>query len=76
MAVAPAADEARMLEARRLNDALIDPDLIRKWLLWGFFWLLFAPTIGVLVSNTFNYPEILGSPGQRSVGSGRCTSTA
>ncbi|HEY7649384.1 MAG TPA: cbb3-type cytochrome c oxidase subunit I [Methylomirabilota bacterium] len=60
MAVA-AADEARILEARRLNDALIDPDLIRRWLQWGFFWLLFAPTVGVLVSTKFNYPEFLGS---------------
>src|SRR5262245_1370299 len=56
-----AADEARILEARRLNDTLIDPDLIRQWLLWGFFWLLFAPTVGVLVSTKFNYPDFLGS---------------
>ncbi len=42
------------------NDQLIDPELIRRWLLWGFFWLLFAPTIGVLVSTKFNYPQFLG----------------
>jgi cytochrome c oxidase cbb3-type subunit I len=43
------------------NDELIDGALIRKWLLWGFFWLMFAPTIGVLVSTKFNYPDFLGA---------------
>jgi cytochrome c oxidase cbb3-type subunit 1 len=42
------------------NDELIDGALIRKWLLWGFFWLMFAPTVGVLVSTKFNYPDFLG----------------
>ncbi len=42
------------------DDELIDPGLIRQWLLWGFFWLVFAPTIGVLVSTKFNYPGFLG----------------
>jgi cytochrome c oxidase cbb3-type subunit I len=42
------------------NDALIDKVLIRGWLAWGFFWLLFAPTIGVIVSTKFNYPDFLG----------------
>ena len=32
------------------NDALVNAELVRGWLLWGFFWLLFAPTVGVLVS--------------------------
>jgi cytochrome c oxidase cbb3-type subunit 1 len=54
----PAAADAA---AARRNDELINADLIRRWLLWGFFWLLFAPTIGVLVSTKFNYPEFLGS---------------
>jgi cytochrome c oxidase cbb3-type subunit 1 len=48
-------------EAVLRNDALINPDLIRKWLLWGLFWVMFAPTIGVLVSTKFNYPDFLGS---------------
>ena len=43
------------------NDELIDARLIRGWLLWGFFWLMFAPTIGVLISTKFNYPEFLGT---------------
>jgi cytochrome c oxidase cbb3-type subunit I len=42
------------------NDELIDGALVRKWLLWGFFWLMFAPTVGVLVSTKFNYPGFLG----------------
>jgi len=45
----------------RSNDELMDVRLIRGWLLWGFFWLMFAPTIGVLISTKFNYPEFLGT---------------
>ncbi len=48
-------------DAVAANDALIDRDLIRQWLLWGFFWLMLAPTIGVLVSTKFNYPGFLGA---------------
>lgn len=44
------------------NDALIDAALIRGWLLWGLFWLLFAPTVGVVVSTKFNYPEFMNGP--------------
>ncbi len=51
------------------NDELIDGALIRKWLLWGFFWLMFAPTVGVLVSTKFNYPDFLG--GQAGLTFGR-----
>ena len=43
------------------NDELIDKELIRKWLAWGFLWLLFFPTVGVIVSTKFNYPEFLGN---------------
>jgi cytochrome c oxidase cbb3-type subunit I len=46
-------------DAAARNDELIDAALIRKWLLGGFFWLMFAPTVGVLVSTKFNYPEFL-----------------
>lgn len=45
---------------RRNNDELINKDLIRQWLLWGFFWVLFAPTMGVIVSTKFNFPDFLG----------------
>ena len=33
-------------DASLKNDELINKDLIKKWLLWGFFWILFAPTMG------------------------------
>lgn len=42
-------------------DALIDKALIRKWLLWGLFWLMFTPSIGVTISSLFNYPDYLGT---------------
>lgn len=42
-------------------DALIDKGLIRKWLLWGLFWLMFTPSIGVTISSLFNYPDYLGT---------------
>src|SRR5262249_9103057 len=42
------------------NDELIDARLIRGWLLWGFVWLMVAPTVGVLISTKFNYPDFLG----------------
>ncbi len=44
----------------RNNDELINKDLIKKWLLWGFVWVLFAPTVGVILSTKFNYPQFLG----------------
>jgi cytochrome c oxidase cbb3-type subunit 1 len=50
------------------NDELIDGRLIRLWLLWGFFWLMFAPTVGVLVSTKFNHPEFLGAPAWTTFG--------
>ncbi|MGH8500984.1 MAG: cbb3-type cytochrome c oxidase subunit I [Gammaproteobacteria bacterium] len=42
-------------------DELIDKPLIRKWLLWGLFWLMFTPSIGVTISSLFNYPDYLGT---------------
>src|SRR5712692_7336930 len=43
------------------NDALVNPDLIRQWLLWGFFWTMLAPTVGVVISTKFNFPEFFGT---------------
>ncbi len=43
------------------NDELINKDLIRKWLVWGFVWVLVFPTVGVIVSTKFTYPEFLGN---------------
>ncbi len=45
---------------RTLNDELIDRDLVRRWLACGLGWLLLFPTIGVLVSTKFNFPDFLG----------------
>jgi cytochrome c oxidase cbb3-type subunit 1 len=42
-------------------DSLIDRGLILKWLWWGLFWLMFAPTMGALASSLFNYPTYLGT---------------
>jgi cytochrome c oxidase cbb3-type subunit I len=42
-------------------DGLIDRGLIRKWLYWGLFWVMFAPTVGVIVSTKFTYPDFLGT---------------
>jgi len=50
------------------NDELINKALIRAWLGWGFFWLLFAPTIGVIVSTKFNYPDFLGETSWLTLG--------
>src|SRR2546422_11310393 len=47
-------------DARRQNDQVIDRELIRKWLACGVFWLLLFPTVGVVMSTKFNYPEFLG----------------
>src|SRR3990172_8791264 len=51
---------ARWGATLRANDELIDARLIRGWLLWGFVWLMVAPTVGVLISTKFNYPDFLG----------------
>jgi len=42
-------------------DSLIDKPLIRQWLYWGLFWVMFAPTIGVIVATKFTYPDFLGT---------------
>src|ERR687897_956273 len=41
------------------SDEVIDKELIKSWLLWGFVWVLLAPTLGVIVSTKFTYPEFL-----------------
>lgn len=43
------------------RDALIDRDMILLWLYWGLFWLMLAPTVGVIISTYFNYPGYLGN---------------
>ncbi len=41
-------------------DALVDWPVVRVWLYWGMFWLLVAPSVGVLLSGLFNFPDYLG----------------
>jgi cytochrome c oxidase cbb3-type subunit I len=41
-------------------DALVDWSAVRVWLYWGMFWLLVAPSVGVLLSGLFNFPDYLG----------------
>jgi cytochrome c oxidase cbb3-type subunit 1 len=50
-----------MAEAATSLDDLIDRPLIRKWLYWGMFWLIFTPSVGVTISSLFNYPDYLGT---------------
>ena len=51
-----------MTEAASQNlDELVDQELVRKWLYWGLFWLMFTPSVGVTISTLFNYPDYLGT---------------
>src|SRR5262245_56064797 len=59
---------AEIAQAMVRNDALINRDLIRQWLLWGFFWVMFAPTVGVVISTKFNYPDFFGGPAWATFG--------
>ena len=47
-------------EFARLDD-LVNYPLVRLWLYWGLFWLMFTPSIGVTISTLFNYPDYLGT---------------
>lgn len=40
---------------------LVNKELVGSWLRWGFFWSIFGPLIGILVSLKFNYPNFLNS---------------
>jgi cytochrome c oxidase cbb3-type subunit 1 len=44
----------------RLDD-LVDVPLVRLWLLWGMFWLMFTPSIGATIASLFNFPDYLGT---------------
>lgn len=48
-------------DARPDLDELVDFALVRKWLYWGLFWLMFTPSIGAAISSLFNYPDYLGT---------------
>jgi cytochrome c oxidase cbb3-type subunit 1 len=45
---------------KRLDD-LVDVPLVRLWLLWGMFWLMFTPSIGATIASLFNFPDYLGT---------------
>ena len=40
---------------------LVNVEIVKGWILWGFFWSIFAPLIGLLVSLKFNFPDFLNS---------------
>src|SRR5450759_5722440 len=42
------------------HDDLVDRRVVLQFLLSGAFWLVFAPTIGVILSIKFNYFDFLG----------------
>ncbi len=49
-------------------DELVDWPVVRVWLYWGMFWLLAAPSVGVLLSGLFSYPDYLGTSLQLTFG--------
>jgi cytochrome c oxidase cbb3-type subunit I len=53
-------DEKAMVDNLTDND-LVNRGIVRSWLLWGFFWAIFAPVIGIILSLTFNYPTFLST---------------
>jgi cbb3-type cytochrome c oxidase subunit I len=42
------------------RDDLVNRKLVLQFLMLGAFWLVFAPTIGVIISLKFNYYDFLG----------------
>jgi cytochrome c oxidase cbb3-type subunit I len=42
-------------------DELVDWPVVRTWLYFGMLWLIVTPSVGVLISGTFNYPDYIGS---------------
>ena len=43
------------------QEGLVNKELVKEWLKWGFFWSIFGPLIGILVSLKFNYPNFLNT---------------
>jgi cytochrome c oxidase cbb3-type subunit 1 len=43
------------------RDDLVDREVVLRFLLSAAFWLVFAPTIGVILSIKFNYFDFLGN---------------
>ena len=42
-------------------DDLVDWRVVRTWLFLGMVWLMLTPSVGVMISSTFNYPDYLGT---------------
>jgi len=43
------------------SSELVNRDIVRLWLIWGFFWAIFAPLIGILLSLVFTFPDYINS---------------
>lgn len=43
------------------SEVLVNKKLVKGWLLWGFFWGIFAPLVGILISLKFNFPNFLNT---------------
>jgi len=39
----------------------VDNRIVSTWMIWGFFWAIFAPAVGILLSLKFNYPDLLST---------------
>ncbi len=40
---------------------LVNNTIVKQWLMWGFFWAILAPTLGIILSLKFNYPNFLNN---------------
>jgi len=43
------------------NRDLVSNDTVKAWLRWGFFWAIFGPSVGIILSLKFNYPTFLST---------------
>ncbi|MGE5790672.1 MAG: cbb3-type cytochrome c oxidase subunit I [Syntrophaceae bacterium] len=42
-----------------VSNGLVNKEIVRLWLIWGFFWAVFAPLVGILLSLMFNFPDYM-----------------
>lgn len=43
------------------ENGLVNREVVKSWLLWGFFWAVVGPTFGIILSLKFNYPDFLSN---------------
>ncbi|HOG17552.1 MAG TPA: cbb3-type cytochrome c oxidase subunit I [Syntrophales bacterium] len=43
------------------GNELVNRTIVRSWLVWGFFWAVLAPLLGIILSLKFNFPTFLSS---------------